>query len=941
MQNTVWPRPIVRPIPTWVPGLDAPRVSLNGSWKFTTLVPERFWEADPSGWGDAVVPGDLTVQGFSIVPHEEYPYKRLVSIPSDFANCRIFLRSEAGYRLRRLWVNGRYLGEHHGAFSVWDADITDCVTPGQPAWITLSVTADDGRTAIEYHHTRGLVRGVSLFALPETHLTRLVTDTDLDADYRDAKLTVTAACACATASTKLRLTLRRGDAALFSNYVLDLSAGENRCAIDVAQPLKWDGEHPHLYELTAELYVEGIPVERYERHVGFRKIEYDDDGVYLNGDKLMLRGVNWHQDHPTLGEVPDAENDKKSLRMLMEANVNFIRTSHYPQTDEVLDLCDRLGLYVEDETSVFFIDCQNIGQGTQHDDAYTARYMDQFASMIEKDRSHASVIIWSLGNESVWGANMRRQYDYVKQEDPTRPVIWSYPHETDNDQTPLYDIFSVHYQKIPYRHGQQAKPELCDEYCHITHMNPDLLRYDPALRDFYGEEIKYLFEQMVAAPRNMGGAIWYSEDTMFMRNDGCYAGWPAFNQNWGIIDIWKRPRPEWWNVKKEYSPVYINENRKRYPLPSGDFALSIENRFNHANLSEATFSWRINGRGGSFAGPDAAPGTMAAVSLPIGPVAPGDVVVLKVHWRGSMIDAYRFTFGEPAPAYLPPRGPAPSIREDRSFLWVEGEGFSIKFFKRTAQILSGVYKGVEVLTGGPMLNLGHPGPIAPLMPSLRCERTDKEVVVRISGICAGVTTHFSVAIDGTGRISTTYTIEQVPEGFVTAVGIAYMSGRAMDQVSWQRDGLWSYYPEDYLCGNEGWAPKRRAGGREVWRERPDWPWALDEKDFSNTDGAGERGEQGTNMFRCSKTNVYRIALIHAASGVRLRVEGDGKGAAQTNVAHNGCVCLCMNSEWTFKVRGWVAGTKIKKDVLLAAGHTDTLVMRMTDRREEPLAYRPI
>ena len=162
-------------------------LSLNGTWKFTLSPPSEFWlnSSDPAAWPDASVPGELVMQGFRISRDVEYPYKRSVLIPADFKGKRIILRFDGVYSYARVWVNGVLVREHHGGFTSWDCDITNHVTPGQAAWITVGVT--DRSDEISYgsnyakHYMGGILRDVKLVALPSSHATRLQLETDLDA----------------------------------------------------------------------------------------------------------------------------------------------------------------------------------------------------------------------------------------------------------------------------------------------------------------------------------------------------------------------------------------------------------------------------------------------------------------------------------------------------------------------------------------------------------------------------------------------------------------------------------------------------------------------------------------------------------------------------------------------------------------------------------------
>lgn len=196
--NTVWPRPIVPPIPSTVTGVANPEISLNGTWKWTKTPPANFWlnTTNPAAWNDVQIPSDLLVQdllSFCSYPCTtdkdiEFPFKKQITIPSDFTGKKVFIRFESAFNYARVWVNGNLVKTHRGAFSQWDADITDYVTPGSTAWITIGVTAETDM--IELRHVRGIPRDLKLYAAPLNYAKRLHATTDFDVSYNHATLNV-------------------------------------------------------------------------------------------------------------------------------------------------------------------------------------------------------------------------------------------------------------------------------------------------------------------------------------------------------------------------------------------------------------------------------------------------------------------------------------------------------------------------------------------------------------------------------------------------------------------------------------------------------------------------------------------------------------------------------------------------------------------------------
>ncbi|MEC0227684.1 glycoside hydrolase family 2 protein [Paenibacillus alba] len=334
-----------------------------------------------------------------------------------------------------MWVNGNYVRDHSGGFSGWDADITNYVTPGQSAWITVGVTdkSNDISNEDQYakHNIGGKLRDVKLVALPQSYATRLHASTDFDATYTNATLNVSGAVyfnGASNATLNFNQKDPQGNNVAISPSSMNLSAttAESTVSIPVTLPKKWDAEHPNLYTLTTNLDVGGTTVQTITKKVGFRKVVKTGNQVFVNGKEIKLRGVNVHDIDPLLGRATNDALDDATVAKFADGNINFIRTSHYPRSDAFLDAADKYGVYVEEESAVVWQGGEWGNPNTISDANFTASYMNQFSEMLEKDLSHPSIIIWSLGNETAWGSNFQKELDYAKAEDPTRLTIVSW-----------------------------------------------------------------------------------------------------------------------------------------------------------------------------------------------------------------------------------------------------------------------------------------------------------------------------------------------------------------------------------------------------------------------------------------------------------------------------------------------------------------------------------
>lgn len=923
-----WPRPVIVPLPASVSGVPEPVVSLDGTWKFKLNPGQGFWRngTDTSGWKEVRVPANIEVLGFDIRGQQggdwfpdrniEHAYQKTVNIPSSYDGSRVMLRFEAAFNFARVWVNGHLVRQHRGGFTTFDADVTEYVAPGEDATITVGITAETG--FVEYQHVRGLIGQVKLFALPVDHITRLHAETEFDAAYSDATLKVSAGMALEEAmqgEIELQLTDPDGNDVPIEPAAISLTGSQPEASIQipVAKPVKWDAEHPRLYTLKATAKADGKSVQTVIRKIGFRSIRMEGNQMLVNGKVVKLRGVDWHQSSPLIGVAADPEHDRESLIKLKEANVNYIRASHWPQYEYVLDLADELGFYVEQENSVMFV-----SDGRASDPKYLNNYMGQFSETIEKDRSHPSIVIWSIGNESAWGSNVAATHDYVKAVDPSRPVKFSWGFNAPAGYT---DLFSIHYTPYGHTFGTHDKPELYDEYAHGYVYYGDWIDDDPAYRDFYGTALHRLWDDLYETPGVLGGAIWHSRDLRFYGPDGI---WQGFLVNWGILDEWNREKPEYWNVKKAYSPVRIGADSLPNPGAGQPLTIPIENRYNHTNLSEVTIEWSVGQEKGKLQGSSVEPMSKGQLTLPARKWKNGDAVRLKIYRddhtaADSLVDEYLLVVGQRTIVPWKPQGKAPDIRETGSQIIVSGNDFRLTFSKTTGMIQTGEYKGKTMITGGPYLDMGYTSKLgAWTLSGISQSRSGKEAVIRISGQYGKTGVHFEVRVDGKGLISTTYTVTDPPETY-DAVGVSFDAAADADRITWDRNGEWNEYPANHIGRLTGTAYKKRSKGEEKYGVKPDWPWMEDEKEGL-----------GTADFRASKTNVNYASLLFGKSRNRISVQGDGSGAVKASLNADGSVRLHIRNEWSHPAGfpGWVEANPVQKPIAIDSGYTGTVRMKL-------------
>ncbi len=901
-------RPTVTPVPRETPGLKDFVLDLNGTWKFAPVPPRAFWrnDSDPSSWPSIEVPGEWAAQGHVLVQDVERVYKRKIDLPPGFAGRTVLLRFDGVYSYARVWVNGEFVRDHHGGFTSWECDITRFVRPGEPAWITVGVTdmSDEISWGSSYakHNIGGILQDVRLVALPAVHARRFHVEAGLDPAYRDGILKVTASLNLFgqnSAEVRLSLSDEKGRAVPLDRPVIRLTAAEpERTVVLPVGPVRsWDAEHPRLYTLEARVVAAGKTVEVLRKNVGFRSVQVSGNRLLVNGREVKLRGGCRHNVHPVRGRSVTADLDEKDALLFRDANINFIRTSHYPPTEAFLDACDRYGMYVEEENAVCFVATHG-NLPSSEDPAFGGRYFGPFAEMVERDRSRASVIIWSLGNESRWGLNVKRLYDHVKAEDTSRPVIWSYP-DTVPKGTAGYDIFSYHYPNFDADLKSPSMPKLNDEWAHVACYNVETLRRDPGVRDFWGESLKKFWENAFASDGCLGGAIWGLIDDVFFL-PGSTAGYGE----WGIIDGWRRPKPEYWHVKKAYSPVRVVDAPLLDAVPGRAIRVPVRNWFDHTDLGELTVRWTLGRRSGTLAGPKVAPRGEGAVIVPAEDWKAGDILRLRFDSRdGRAVDEYALPLASPAaPAPSAPQGPAPAIVETEGAITVSGPGFRVLFSRETGLIERAERDGKALIVGGPV-PAAAPAAFMPWsLASVEARAAENEAVVDVRGSFAGTLARFLVKIDGRGLMTVEYDLGGRPSA-AGEMGLAFLLPAGTASLSWTRGGLHSVYPDGHIGRNEGTALKTREGPPDTYRVPPAWPWAMDMKDFflwgKDHDGCG-----ATRDFRSLRANIIEARIGFAGTDVPLRFEGTGSEAVRAEALPDGRVRLNLLAAWAYPDLDW-------------------------------------
>ncbi|MHC3471466.1 glycoside hydrolase family 2 TIM barrel-domain containing protein [Streptomyces sp. 7R007] len=470
---------------------------LDGDWHFQLLPAPHVPVGD--AWSSSYVPGVWTLQGTDDLPQytnvrmpfPDFPphspaanptgvYERAVDVPAEWAGRRIVLQVGAAESVLLVHVDGRPVGVSKDSHLAAEFDLGEVVRPGERSVVRLTVVKWSDASHIEdqdqWWHG-GVTRSVLLYATDPLHLAdvtvRAAYDGELRVDcrVRDARGALPAGWYVSGELDGELLTqdpeFDRVNAE--DDRVSDF-LGEARIHATVPEVRTWNAETPELYDLTVRLHrADGTVADTSRHRVGFRDVEIVGRDLLVNGERVFIRGVNRHDFHPLTGRTPSYADLRADLVLLKRFGFNAIRTSHYPNDPALYDLADELGFYVVDEAD---IESHDHAHEIADDPRYLGAFVDRVARMVLRDKNHPSVIIWSLGNESDYGANHDAAAGWVRRHDPTRPLQYEGAAKLDWAATDdCSDIACPMYAPLEdcVAHalsGRQTRPLIQCEYSH-------------------------------------------------------------------------------------------------------------------------------------------------------------------------------------------------------------------------------------------------------------------------------------------------------------------------------------------------------------------------------------------------------------------------------------------------------------------------------------------
>ncbi|RAU97347.1 glycoside hydrolase family 2 TIM barrel-domain containing protein [Paenibacillus sp. YN15] len=744
------------------------RMTLNGTWQFhyadhPEARPADFYRTDydTSGWDTIPVPAHWQFHGYDYPQYTNvtYPWKgkedleppfapvrynpvgsyvRTFTLPENWREQPVYISFQGVESAFYVWVNGDFVGYSEDTFTPAEFDLTPYLTDGENKlavevyrWCDASWLEDQ-----DFWRLSGIFREVYLYTTPLLHIRDLAAVTELDDSFSRAQLklkaTVTRYLSSGGKKAAVEARLLDSDrrAVTVEPILLEgnFAGEEDTLILSVASavdnPLLWSAEAPHLYTLVVCLKdEEGRLLEAQSCKIGFRRFEIEGGLMKINGQRIMFRGVNRHEFGCDTGRAVREEDMLHDILLMKQNNINAVRTSHYPNHRQWYRLCDEYGLYVIDETNLETHGSWRYGQQEEEGalpgskPEWTDNVLDRCNSMLQRDKNHPSVVIWSLGNESFGGENFRKMHDYLREQDPTRVVHYegAFHFRATDDAS---DIESHMYSKVEtvekYALSQPAKPFILCEYSH-------------AMGNSCGDLYKY-WELFDKYPVLQGGFIWDWRDQAirtenaqgesYLAYGGDFGDFPndgTFSGN-GLIFADGAVTPKLAEVKGCYQSVRF----RAADLKEGK--IRLENQFLFTGLEQFDLQWHVDINGQlkqegilqASVAPLAAETLRVPYALPASlPAGEEAVLTLSLVLRNGEIWApagHEIAFGQfilPVPAAeaaapaAAPGGALLRITETERELTAEGGNFHAVFCKKSGSLISYAVGGTELLASAP------------------------------------------------------------------------------------------------------------------------------------------------------------------------------------------------------------------------------------------------
>lgn len=723
--------------------------NLNGVWKFMFLdapeySPEGFFNSDfdVTKMDDITVPGNWQLQGYGKMHYSDlwynFPinppyvptenptgiYKRTFFVEESYRDKKIIIRFCGVDSAYHLWINGKEVGYSKVARNESEFDITDLIRVGEENDVTVRVYQWSDGTYLEDQDMwweSGIFRDVELIGVPKDGINDYKVIADLDDEYKNGIFKVEAFL---RTTKEVNVTFELVDAGENTVFTKTVVAKEGKACIDevIADVNHWTAETPYLYKLFMTVEDNGQIVEVIPQNVGFRNIRLNGETFLVNGVAIKFKGVNRHDYSPQNGRVVSREEIEKDIILMKQFNINAIRTSHYPNSYYLYDLCDEYGMYLIAETD---LECHGFELTGDYkwitdDPSWELAYVSRMTRMIERDKNHPAIIFWSLGNESAFGCNFRKMTDVAHEMDPTRLVHY----EGDFDVESA-DVYSTMYTwienpKKPYLMKdiieKSKKPHIHCEYCHAMGNGPG------NLKDY--QDLVYAHDKL------QGGFVWewfdhgiesFTESgEKYYRYGGDFGDDPS-NKDFcidGLIMPDRTPSPGLYEYKKVIEPITTTA----VDIQKG--IINLLSRYDFANLDRFNLVYKVMEddvilQTGFMPVSSIEARANKDITLPYDlsaiKVKPGAHYYVNISYQLREDTSYASSGHELATAQfeLPlykegivvrPEGIL-NVEKEHTTLHVKGANFSLDFNLVNGNLMNIVRDGMQVLSKGPRLTL--------------------------------------------------------------------------------------------------------------------------------------------------------------------------------------------------------------------------------------------
>lgn len=601
------------------------RINLNGNWKFTLAQTEQEAEQlsqfytekfNSTNFKQIPVPSNWAILGFEEPAYRGFKndiasegfYLYDFKVPENWKEKCIKIHFGGIWSSAEIWINGKFIGTHHGGFTSFSFIVDDSIKFGNTNRLAIRVKQVNRDYQFDVYDDwtlGGIYRDVTLEALPKKRwIDAVVVKTDFDKLYQNADLKIKIMVGDRNKETlpgnypspgepyNLKISLFTKEGKEIGNQEITIAAHtatnrETSILMHVLNPLHWTAETPNLYKLKVELIEQNKITQTTTEQIGFREISTEGGIFRINGQAVKLRGINRHDEHPDVGRATTKKHWLEDIKLMKAANINYIRMAHYTPAQGFIELCDELGMYVGEEVSI------GGGGDLMYDSSFSPEVLQRTYETISRDINRSSIIYWSIGNEDALTSLHLASIKLTKALDPTRPVLL--PWRAEEWLPEEVDILAPHYWK-PQEYDQLAakatRPIITTEYTHAFGTD-----------GFGGLESRW--KALTKHPSGAGAAIWMwadqgiktpvlrpkdkssklNEDDPYLRIDE--AGWD------GIVDSYRNPTRDYWEAKAVYAQVYPNITKIAFTPNETHLNIPIQNDYDFTNLNSVRINWII------------------------------------------------------------------------------------------------------------------------------------------------------------------------------------------------------------------------------------------------------------------------------------------------------------------------------------------------------------